>query len=282
MCITLFSTAHKDYALILANNRDEFLVRPTQRTHWWSDDAEKTKILAPRDLQRPERGTWLGISSSGKIANVTNFREKGEMILKGKSRGALVKEFLTFPHGKEEFATHLVNEIGVVDFGGFTLLFGDSMTSGSFDIISNRTESPDEVVDVARGQTRAFSNSLFGDATWPKVVKGEEMLGEIVGKDWERDELVQELFATLSTDTLPRHPKHDEDFQSWAFELRKSIFIPPVDAGQGNHYGTQTQIVLLVGRNGEVTFVERMLYQDGKPVPERERESSFQFTIKDG
>lgn len=80
MCIVLLTTAHPDYALIVIDNRDEFILRPTSRPHWWSDndkdnnDSAKS-ILSSRDLQRPEHGTWLGITKAGHFSVLTNFRE---------------------------------------------------------------------------------------------------------------------------------------------------------------------------------------------------------------
>lgn len=36
MCIALLTTAHPKYALIVVNNRDEFILRPTSQPHWWT------------------------------------------------------------------------------------------------------------------------------------------------------------------------------------------------------------------------------------------------------
>jgi len=36
MCIAIATTAHPDYALIVADNRDEFISRPTSQPHWWT------------------------------------------------------------------------------------------------------------------------------------------------------------------------------------------------------------------------------------------------------
>lgn len=70
MCIVLLTTAHPKYALIVLDNRDEFILRPTSRPHWWTTKAstigtptphqdgddtteeDAQHILASRDLLR--------------------------------------------------------------------------------------------------------------------------------------------------------------------------------------------------------------------------------------
>ncbi|CUM68146.1 uncharacterized protein PRCAT00005863001 [Priceomyces carsonii] len=74
MCILLLTTRHPDYPLILLSNRDEFFRRPTKPAHF-RELASGTKILSPLDLGRPERGTWIGVTTSGRLAVLVNYRE---------------------------------------------------------------------------------------------------------------------------------------------------------------------------------------------------------------
>ena len=91
MCLILFSyNTHPDYKLVLAANRDEFYDRPTKALAFWEDSPN---ILAGRDLK--SRGTWLGISLSGRIAAITNFRYPLSIIEDAPSRGLLVSHFLS-------------------------------------------------------------------------------------------------------------------------------------------------------------------------------------------
>lgn len=85
--------------------------RPTQPAHFWPDHPS---ILAGRDVLR--QGTWLGVTRTGRVALLTNYRERlpshattqatedGGDVVSGASfvkttnapsRGALTANFLT-------------------------------------------------------------------------------------------------------------------------------------------------------------------------------------------
>ena len=318
MCISLISTAHPDYPFILLSNRDEFLNRPTARADWW--DSPNQHVLGGRDLQRQIQGTWLAITRDGRIANLTNFRDEGVEVSRDKSRGGLVNSYvITPPHadpGDESFIRSLVDDFGIHDVGGFTLLFGrlrkpnDGNTTG-LGMISNRTESSADTKRICTklGQTNGLSNSHYGDLTWPKVVHGEQLLKQAIGASVSRqddmDKFVESLFDILSVDTLPR-PEQNEPWQSYTRQLRNSILIPPfggedienksadkiaaangtstpdhsnVTVGEGA-YGTQRQTVILVSTEGGVTFIERSLHEGKRVEPDiSDRDRRFEFKI---
>ncbi len=70
MCLILLSLGqHAEYPLIVAANRDEFHARAAAPAAFWTD---RPGILAGRDLEA--RGTWMGVSRTGRFAAVTNFR----------------------------------------------------------------------------------------------------------------------------------------------------------------------------------------------------------------
>lgn len=126
MCISVLSTAHPDYPFVLISNRDEFINRPTLNANWW--DPPHEQVLGGRDTQRKERGTWLGITKQGRIAILTNFREEGIEVNKDKSRGAITNSYLCVDpesnETEEEYVKRLLDDVGIHDVGGFTLIFG--------------------------------------------------------------------------------------------------------------------------------------------------------------
>lgn len=252
------------------------------------------------------------------------------MIIGVRSRGELPKMFLGTPEeseeSAEEWARGLVEGEGVSGVGGFSLCFGRlgrSRVEGEEDrerhdgvngrserqlgIVSNRMKEAKEVRWL-EGGTWGLSNAHYGDRTWPKVVHGEELLGDLVrksasSKNEQQDELIEKCFEILSTDTLPKW-QEGESWTSFVKELRNSIFIPAIGepakaqhtsadelaAGKSNHkvnastsgaYGTQRQTVMLIDHAGKVTFVERALYdRGGAPVPTDERDTRFEFNIQ--
>lgn len=318
MCIALLSTAHPEYPLVLLSNRDEFLNRPTASAHWWK--APQDHVLGGRDLQRPEQGTWLGITKDGRLAVLTNFREEGQEVARDKSRGAIVSAYLNSPPGDkesdDEFARRLIEDVGINDVGGFSLVFGhlQPTADGSLpglSVISNRTTDPKNLTRIASkpGEVHGLSNSHFGDLSWPKVVHGEQLLRQAVNASASRhdsqEKFVNSLFDVLSVDMFPKLPS-GEDFAVYARQMRNSIFIPRVggtgadressdgmrsakgedandhagvELGHGaGGYGTQKQTVVLVDRSGKVSFVERTLYDHAAQATESEK--CFEFQIE--
>lgn len=77
MCILLTTTEHPDYPLVVLSNRDEFFKRRTGLAAYRVLDNH-TKVLAPLDLGRPEHGTWIGVTTTGKLAVLLNYREEDQ------------------------------------------------------------------------------------------------------------------------------------------------------------------------------------------------------------
>lgn len=251
MCIVIATTAHPSYALIILDNRDEFITRPTSRPHWWSSHQGHQHILSARDLQRAEQGTWLGITRTGNFAVLTNYRETDTHdaacpVIGTRSRGGMVTAWLTaaVDEDTDAFVHRLMAADGVKGVGGFSLLCGrlrrrkcgaeSQRELEPLAIISNRCEDPENVPWIAgrRGEVYALSNNSYDDPdVWPKVRMGREKVAqavdELVESEAGEEELVERLFAVLDSDTLPPQ-KEGETFEDFIYQLRKSIFIPAI------------------------------------------------------
>ena len=233
----------------------------------------------------------------------------------------MVNAFLTQPADKEattdKFIETLTEGEGLKGVGGFSLICGK--VGEPLAVISNRTPDVASTPWILkdRGEIVGLSNSAFANRTWPKVLRGEELLSQAV-KDsvshhGSKAGLIEDLFQLLSVDTLPKKFK-GQVWESYVRELRKSIFIPVIggagtdelsaedlaaaksgeqvmleddrkmrDQGDGlsGLYGTQKQTVVLVDHQGRVTFVERSLYgTSGKAVPASERDRVYEFDIQ--
>ncbi|KAB8213281.1 NRDE protein-domain-containing protein [Aspergillus novoparasiticus] len=318
MCIALISTAHPSYSLIVIDNRDEYLRRPTAPADWWP--GSNSNILGGRDLARATQGTWMGITKEGKIAVLTNYREDtSEKATGTQSRGAIVNGWLTVaPEPKEstrDFAQRMVASATARNVGGFSLVCG--YVNEPLAVISNRSSNIDQVTWLAteKGQTVGLSNTHFDDRSWPKIIDGEklmiEAIQEHVGAGEDEDGLIDRLLGLLSKNTLP-NLSEGATAEDYLPHFRKSIFIPKLGvkgeparvaggvaapcaeekatgAKQGDEldqsylhgaYGTQKQTVILVSKDGRVRYFERTLYDNEvNAIPRGNGDRSYEFQV---
>lgn len=161
MCILFLALGRTGdrFRLILANNRDEFLDRPTRRADFL--DELDAKVLAPVDLgyspppaladghggdeDFPHRfhghGTWIGTTKTGRFAVLTNYREDpASTNPRALSRGYIVRDFLlggTHLNGSgdslmtpKDYAAWLAARADL--YNGYSVVVGDlSMTADS-------------------------------------------------------------------------------------------------------------------------------------------------------
>ncbi len=304
MCIALLSTAHPKYRLILIDNRDEFVNRPTAKASWWPSPDED--VLGGRDLLREVQGTWLGITKSGKVAVLTNYREDQAPNPNATSRGAIIRKFLAEDVGPlEDFVKTIVNTGIARDAGGFSLVCGQ--VGEKLAVISNRAKNQSQVPWIVGNmvQTVGLSNADFKDRTWKKVSIGEELMLHVIRESIQNheteDQLVDKLLQLLSHDTLPRDGSlNDGGLETYISELRNTIFVPPLGRksmaglsddeiraardiekvqlfdeetflapkrpGLGGVYATQKQTVVLVDQDDNVRFFERTLFDENSDV----------------
>ena len=199
-------------------------------------------------MLRSVQGTWLGITKGGRIAILTNFREEGPVVQEARSRGELVNTFLTQPaHSaidSEKFAKSLIGEggEGLRGVGGFTLIYGQ--VGMPLAVLSNRARNVEDISRVIgqKDEVVGLSNASFNDRSWPKVLKGEELMRAAIRKSVARKdtklEFIEEMMNLLSVNNMPsRKPK--ESWESYSKKLRQSIFIP-VMGGEGTDDDTNT------------------------------------------
>ncbi|KAL2839580.1 NRDE protein-domain-containing protein [Aspergillus pseudodeflectus] len=230
MCIALISTSHPDYSLIIINNRDEYLRRPTHPASWWP--APNSQVLGGRDLARKTQGTWMGVTKTGKVAILTNYRESTSDAATGQqSRGAIVNSWLT--RTPDDPTTTYVEEMVASptarNVGGFSLVCG--YVNEPLAIVSNRSSDMEQITWIAgeTGQTKGLSNTVFDDRSWPKILDGEKLVEEAIGKHVEgnegEEELIERFLEVLDTNSLPALDD-DATAEDYLPYFRRSIFIP--------------------------------------------------------
>ena len=256
MCLLLLSiNRHPQYRLIFMGNRDEFLDRPTASAHFWEDAPN---ILAGRDLR--EKGTWLGITTKGGLAALTNFRNPSGRKQNAISRGLLVSEFLRNEGNPPKYAESLAH--GAHNYNEFNLLFGDHR---QLYFLSNRETEPRILGTGVYG----LSNHLL-DTPWPKVVRGKTALQETLSS--EKNLTSEVLFEILADRTQPK----DEFLPNTGVGLEWERILAPIFVSSES-YGTRSSVVLLVDFENKATFTERT-YDNCNPC--RFNEKRFEFSIR--
>ena len=236
MCLIAFAIdCHPAYSLVLVANRDEFRARETMPAGFWTDASH---VLAGRDRQAG--GTWLGVTTGGKLAAVTNYRDMRQQVLDPPSRGLLVADYLRDP----AITPAVLSEQLMKDahrYDGFNLLYG---SCSGLHYFTNRGGSSGPV----QPGIHALSNHLL-DTGWPKVITARERLTRIMQQSEIRcDELVHSLSdpAPYAAELLP----------DTGIGPERERFLSPLFI-DGESYCTRSTTVILVRRDGEVTFMEQ-------------------------
>ena len=229
MCLIAFAyKVHPHFPLIVAANRDEFLDRPADPARFWPAEPH---VLAGRD--RKAGGTWLGITTSGRFAALTNYRDLRLPRVDGPSRGGLVRRAL---------------EAGFVPQGtsvleGFNLLYGPV---GALRYHSNVNGADEEIAPGVHG----LSNHLL-DTSWPKVERAKKMLGAIIA---EEKPSTDALFALLADGALAP----DDQLPDTGLDVLRERALSSIRIATDG-YGTRCSTVLLVDSSGQVFFEERVI-----------------------
>ncbi|MGH8321151.1 MAG: NRDE family protein [Gammaproteobacteria bacterium] len=248
MCLLVFAwKTHPDYPLVFAGNRDELHARPSAAAGFWEDASQ---LLAGRDLQAG--GTWLGITTGGRFAVVTNYRAGLNPAKAPRSRGVLTAGFLrgdtsaeSYIHGVAEHST---------EYGAFSLIVGDRAALWYF---SNHDESePQEVQPGIHG----LSNHLL-DTPWPKVTRSSESLELLLE---ERSLNEEALFTLLSN----RTPAPEAQLPDTGIGRERERQVSPVFV-VNQIYGTRCSSVILFHQNGGIRFAERRFDAAGQALETR-------------
>jgi uncharacterized protein with NRDE domain len=169
MCLAIIaSNVLQDWPLIVLANRDELHNRPTLAANPWSDaDA----ILGGRDLSAG--GTWLGVTTHGRLALLTNYREPGQHDPEAPSRGQLTDDFLRGDDSPEAYA-HTVQERSH-RYNGFNLLLADA---SDLWFCSNRGHLKIEQLTTG---VMGISNASL-NTPWPKLTRTQDAVSKYLAQ----------------------------------------------------------------------------------------------------
>ena len=241
MCLIAFAYQyHEAYPLIIIANRDEFYERPTAAAAFWEDAP---MILAGRDLKM--NGSWMGVSTSGRFAAITNFRdprrpESGEL-----SRGEIVQQFLSSKESSSAFVEVLREKKDL--YGGFNVLLYDGEELHHYNNIA------DEHNIVPPG-VHSVSNATL-NTPWPKVTFAKDALQTAI----ENDTLeMTSLIPLLANDQIA--PDEALPDTGVGIHLERALSAAFVKLP---NYGTRCSTAITFQQNGSIQLLERT-YEQGE------------------
>lgn len=248
MCLILFAlAAHPRYRLIIAANRDESYERPAAPAAFWEDYPD---IYAGRDAEKG--GTWLGVTRTGRVAVITNYRHSPRQAVAARSRGELVSGYLSSNRSALAYAENAARRGN--QYNGYSLLAG---TGDQLVFQSNRI---DGIVALEEG-VHGLSNRALNEP-WPKVQRGKVALADAIR---ELGDDPQALIARLLEMLSDRTSAPDEELPDTGVGLQRERELAPIFIA-GTHYGTRASTVVLMGHDQSVVFAERSYGPRGAPL----------------
>ena len=255
MCLLLIGVESRpSYKLVLAANRDEYYERPTAEAGFV---AGTPRVLGGRDLRAG--GTWLGITTDGRIAAITNYRDPASVKDNAPSRGELVSQFLLGGESPVDYLNGLEGRGHM--YNGFNLIFGEKQDLYWY---SNRGDSGRRLGPGIYG----LSNRLL-DTPWPKVTRGKGAMERLLSG--RRDPHPEDLFSLLADHHIPDDESLPDTGVGLQWERRLSpLFITSPD------YGTRSSTLIFIDQEDGVTFIERTFDSD----PDHPETVKYDFQIE--
>lgn len=242
MCILLIAIkAVHEWPLLLLGNRDEFHSRPTLAAQPWRGAPD---CLGGLDLVGG--GSWLAQRNDGRFAAVTNLRS-GIPAQAPRSRGMLVREFVTGNEPVAQFAKRVLSNIG--QYGGFNLVFGDGSAVW---LIDGSTAS---LQRLATG-VHVVGNGPYA-SSWPKNERLRSRFTRAVNAGWRDD---ASLLAFLSD----ARTAADSELPDTGVGIERERLLSPIFI-RGEQYGTRASSLVMRHEDGTLHFRESSFAAQGVP-----------------
>lgn len=249
MCLIAVAwRVHPRYRLALIANRDEAHARPTLPAGSHSD---LPGVFGGRD--QLQGGSWLMVSTQGRLAAVTNVRQGLAPEAAPRSRGGLVTAFVTDDASAQAWCGALA--VDAMDYGRFNLLAWDGPT------LAFASNHPRFATQLVAPGVHAMSNGAF-DARWPKGGHATHALDNWLGNGVATTRAIDDtaslepLFQALADTTAA--PDDALPDTGVGLEMERLLSPPFV---RNARYGTRCSTVVLVERD-RLLFMERRFGPD--------------------
>ncbi|KAK7793873.1 hypothetical protein R5R35_014152 [Gryllus longicercus] len=267
-----------NFRLILAANRDEIYKRPAKSAHYWEED--KT-VIGGRDLEPgKEGGSWLALSTRGRIAALLNIMHIGEHPQELLGRGSLVSEFVKSKQcGAAYLSTIAKNSHQYRPFNFLTIEIDPESINVHKYCNAGEAPKPECLSDEYLG----ISNS-FIDTPFAKVTAGIQQFKDIISKYGSADEkksLHNELTKFLKEET-----SHFPDSVMASFAPAVSTeYLKPYSSVYVNvperGYGTRAHTIITVDANNRADFNEWSMQDPIDPKNPQWQNTHFSITLSD-
>jgi uncharacterized protein with NRDE domain len=245
MCIAYLAlSAHPDWPLFIAANRDEFHARPCIAA---APRANQPDIISGIDVLAG--GTWLGVTRSGRYALITNYRDPARVLDGAPSRGELVSSYLRGIEPPQDYV-RAVQAKGA-GYNGFNLIVGDRDAAW---YAGNRASQPQARL-LAPGRY-VLSNHLL-DTPWPKARRLRTALDAFPLE--ALDPSLTPIFDALRDTTAAQ----DAELPATGLPLeRERLLSSPFIVS--DTYGTRCSSVLAIHADGHAIFSEVSYDETGR------------------
>lgn len=260
MCLAIIAfQVLDDWPLIIVANRDEYHARPTLAAQPWSENSQ---VLAGKDLEAG--GSWFGVTQTGHVALLTNYREPSVAKQAATSRGKLVADYLMHPQKPLSYLHSLKDKAHL--YSGFNLLVGDR--SGLF-VASNRSaQTGNRAQDtfeqhIPRG-VWGLSNAFF-NTPWPKLTLTRDSLEQyLLSIEQHHKQPHASHLIHIMQDIVPV-PDNLLPHTGLSLERERQLATPFII---GQYYGTRNTTVLMQNKDGCILFEEQS-YMPGALTPNK-------------
>jgi uncharacterized protein with NRDE domain len=249
MCTCFFAFQHHPaLPFVLAFNRDEFFERSTAPLHTWED---KPTIIAGRD--RKGGGTWMGVTQTGRIGFLTNYRGLFDAhSATAPSRGIVLTDYLDSDAGPEEYAQAILQQRK--QFNPFNFVIG---TLTELFYLSTVSGPVQRINPGCYGLSNAFLNT-----PWPKVSNGltefRTMMGHATPPTHDALFSLMQSTARPPDNALPNTGVglKRERFLSALKIPARDVSLPKISGAGPLTYGTRTTTILTVTQTNHAAISE--------------------------
>ena len=244
MCLIVLANHYSEqYKFVLISNRDEFHKRISLPAQFW---LEHEHIFGGFDSRGG--GGWLCVDTSGRLAAVTNIRKPPFIEQKKKSRGNLLKKFLTSNVSAEDYLEKLTQHDN--EYALFNLLLMDE--SGLWHYSSD-THKRKKISSGLHGLSNADLNTA-----WPKLAHGVTQLHMMLNRD--KIGRVALLKLLSSKRTIP-----DDMLPNTGISIDAERFLSPQFI-IGPKYGTRCRTLITIDQQNLLEFTEVTFDIDGNEI----------------